>query len=154
MPPVWERGRLEAARIEVPEGCYRPRDGRVKRAPREEAGVRLGVQERERERRRKREGGRGEDCRGRARVMICRVSRSTSDDSDPSSRRETKEGHQESQPGIFLPRPRPRLIPLLLPLFFLSSFLFLFLFNSGASNYNSHETLVPRYLLASPSPSG
>lgn len=50
--------------------------------------------------------------------MICRVSRS--DDSDPSSRRvgrETKEGHQESQPGIFFPRPRPRLISF--PAFFL-----------------------------------
>lgn len=146
------------------EGGWRPRESKYRRVAtdqemegwrelREKKPGETGCA-RERERRRKREGGRGEDCRGRARVMICRVSRSTSDDSDPSSRRETKEGHQESQPGIFLPRPRPRLIPLLLPLFFLSSFLFLFLFNSGASNYNSHETLVPRYLLASPSPSG
>lgn len=151
-----ERGRLEAARIEVPEGCYRRRDGRVKRAPREEAGwdwVSEGEterEERERERGKKREGGRGEDCRGRVRVMICRVSRSTSDDSDPSSRRvgrETKEGHQESQPGIFFPRPRPRLISFPAFFLFLLSFSFIFfLFNSGASNYNSHETLVPRYL--------
>lgn len=101
-------------------------------------------------RERKKKRGRGEGCRGRVRVMICRVSRS--DDSDPSSRRvgrETKEGHQESQPGIFFPRPRPRLISF--PAFFLflpslssPSLFFFFLFNSGASNYNSHETLVLR----------
>ena len=34
MPPVWAdepwRGRLEAARIEVPEGCYRAREKRWK----------------------------------------------------------------------------------------------------------------------------
>lgn len=167
-----ERGRLEAARIEVPEGCYRRRDGRVKRAPREEAGwdwVSEGEterEERERERGKKREGGRGEDCRGRVRVMICRVSRSTSDDSDPSSRRvgrETKEGHQESQPGIFFPRPRPRLISF--PAFFLflpssPSFLFpLFFFYlirepaiTTATRHSCRDTSSSFSLHLSPSP--
>lgn len=111
-------------------------------------------------RERKKKRGRGEGCTGRVRVMICRVSRS--DDSDPSSRRvgrETKEGYQESQPGIFFPRPRPRLISF--PAFFLflpslsSPSLFFFFFylirEPAITTATRHScSAIPRLLLLLP----